>query len=441
MAEGQQDLALREFADCSARLSRQRGWRATNAVRMGSVCDAGGLPAWLLFRKQGLSVGASARAGEEVRRSLFNNLKNISGWRTREKLVVFAVDDYGNVRLDSSAARDNLIRAGLDLHSRFDQVDALETRQDLEALFEVLSSVSDSRGHPAIFTPYTLCANLDFDAVSAERQLYRYESLPQTFDRLASLQSGSYRGAWDLWQEGIGQRFLKPQFHGREHLNIELFERKLRAGDNVVDLNIAQRSMVAFGGDSAMPGVGFTHAFGVWNKSEVDRHRGIIEDGLGLFESIFGSKSLTFTPPAQKIHPDLYPHLESLGIQGIFKPRWCYRRIDRHDKALEINLVEKQRQHRHLSLVRNVVFEPTQSDSYDSVKIALDQVAAAFRWRRPAMISSHRVNFSGHIDEANRTHGLAALRRLLSGIVDRWPDVQFISADELAKRIAPSQNG
>jgi len=73
------------------------------------------------------------------------------------------------------------------------------------------------------------------------------------------------------------------------------------------------------------------------------------------------------------------------------------------------------------------------------VHIAIDQVAAAFRWRRPAMISSHRVNFSGHIDEKNRARGLDALRLLLRKIVNRWPDVQFISADQLVERIALAQ--
>jgi len=45
------------------------------------------------------------------------------------------------------------------------------------------------------------------------------------------------------------------------------------------------------------------------------------------------------------------------------------------------------------------------------------------------------VNFCGHIDEENRRFGLAALHRLLRGLVDRWPDVEFISSNELVERI------
>jgi hypothetical protein len=370
-----------------------------------------------------------------MRQLLFDNLKNLPGWHTRDKLIVIAVDDYGNVRLDSQYARDNLSAAGLDMSGRFDSFDALETRQDLEALYEVLQSVSDARGRPAVFSPYTLCANPDFDAMQKTKQGYRYESLPRTFDRLASSQPGSYDGAWAMWEEGVRQGLLKPQFHGREHLNIEILERKLRARDKALLANLENFSIAALGDEPSMPGVGFTHAFGIWQRSEVDRHREIIVDGLRLFEETFGDGSSTFTPPAQKIHPDLYPLLDSLGIRGIFKPRWCSRRIDRHDHAKEINLCERKKQYRHLSLVRNVVFEPTDNASRDSVQISVDQIAAAFRWRRPAIISSHRVNFCGHIDEKNRACGLSALKRLLQEVVRRWPDVQFISADQLVRRI------
>jgi len=45
------------------------------------------------------------------------------------------------------------------------------------------------------------------------------------------------------------------------------------------------------------------------------------------------------------------------------------------------------------------------------------------------------VNFCGHLDERNRRQGLVALDELLAGIVKRWPDVRFISADQLVERI------
>ena len=64
-------------------------------------------------------------------------MKNISGWRTDRKLVVFSVDDYGNVRLASKSAFENLEKSNIRFNSRFDRLDTLETRIDLEKAPEV----------------------------------------------------------------------------------------------------------------------------------------------------------------------------------------------------------------------------------------------------------------------------------------------------------------
>jgi hypothetical protein len=372
-----------------------------------------------------------------LKRRLLDNLKNIPGWHTAEKLVVFSVDDYGNVRLDSKAARDRMVASGVELLGRFDHLDALETRQDLEALLEALSSVTDSHGRHAVFTPYALSANPDFEAMAQSDGGYRYEPLTRTFERLAADQPDAYEGAWSVWQEGIRAGLLKPQFHGREHLNVEMLERKLKAGDRALKINIENRSMAGLGDEPSLPGVGFTHGFGLWERSETARHREIIADGLNLFEQVFGFRSRTFTPPAQKLHPELYPFVESQSVRAIDKPVHCVRRLDREHTVREFNTLGRRRGQGHVSLVRNVVFEPSNDPSFDSVGHALNQVATAFRWRKPAVISSHRVNFCGHIEEGNRALGLAALRRLLQRITQRWQDVQYISAEQLVERIDP----
>ena len=374
-----------------------------------------------------------------MRRQLLDNIKNIPGWHTAQKLVVFAVDDYGNVRLDSNTARDRMLASGVKLQGRFDHLDTLETRQDLEALLETLSSVTDSRGRHAVFTSYALSANPDLEAMSHGDAGYQYEPLTRTFERLSADQPAAYEGTWALWQEGIRARLLKPQFHGREHLNVEVLERKLKAGDRVLKINFENHSMAGLGDEPSLPGVGFTHGFGLWERSEIDRHREIIADGLKLFEQVFGFRSETFTPPAQKLHTDLYPFVEAQGVRAIDKPLHCVRRLDRDKTVREFNRLGRRRGQGHVSIVRNVVFEPNNDPSFDAVGHALNQVATAFRWRKPAIISSHRVNFCGHIEEENRRFGLDALRRLLQGIAQRCPDVQFISADELVALIDPEK--
>jgi len=86
-------------------------------------------------------------------------------------------------------------------------------------------------------------------------------------------------------------------------------------------------------------------------------------------------------------------------------------------------------------MVRNVVFEPTEDRGIDWVAFTMKQIETAFRWNKPAIISSHRVNFCGHIDPKNREKGLTALKNLLEKIVKKWPDVEFMAADELAETL------
>src|SRR5699024_3705692 len=130
-----------------------------------------------------------------LKNSAILNAKNLIGWKTNRKIVVFSVDDYGNVRLDSKAARRKLDQAELPALSRFDALDTMETLQDLEALFEVLTSAKDKNGRPAIFTPFAMPCNIDFEKMAEEGfQKYHYELLPETFRKLAVQQPEAYEG-------------------------------------------------------------------------------------------------------------------------------------------------------------------------------------------------------------------------------------------------------
>jgi hypothetical protein len=65
------------------------------------------------------------------------------------------------------------------------------------------------------------------------------------------------------------------------------------------------------------------------------------------------------------------------------------------------------------------------------VDSCLAQIQTAFLFSKPAVICSHRINFIGFINEKNRVRGLQDLDNLLKKIVKKWPDVIFISTDQL----------
>lgn len=370
-----------------------------------------------------------------LKESVFLNLKNMFGPKTERKIVVFSVDDYGNVRLDSAAARANLDAAGLKIYSRFDKLDTLETKADLEQLYEVLSSVKDKNQNPAVFTPFALPCNIDFVKMESEGyREFRYETLPETYRKLASKNPQAYDGAWALWQEGIAKGLMRPQFHGREHLNLTIFKDMLQKQDPQLLAALRNRSFTSIS-DEAYPTMQSTAAFDFWDPAENEKFLPILEEGLDKFEQVYGYKSNHFTPPVYSIHHSLFATLKQKGIDYIDLGLVRKEHQGFGKYKSEINYTGKKTSQGLSIIVRNVVFEPTEDRGIDWIAFTMKQIEAAFRWNKPANISSHRVNFCGHIDPKNREKGLSILKTLLREIVKKWPDVEFMSADAAAKII------
>ena len=101
--------------------------------------------------------------------------------------------------------------------------DALESNQDLGMLFEVLKSVHGRDGKPAILTAIYIVANRDFKKIrDSDFKKYHYEPFSETLKRYPE-----HDKVMDLYQEGISQGVIMPQFHGREHLNVNRWMRAL----------------------------------------------------------------------------------------------------------------------------------------------------------------------------------------------------------------------
>lgn len=375
----------------------------------------------------------------KMKQTLFNHIKNIYGWKTKRKIVVLSIDDYGNVRLDSKKARENLNKAGLKVLSRFDAYDTLETKEDLEALYDVLDSVKDKNGKSAIFTPYALPCNINFAAMATEEnERYIYELLPETYSKLSAKDPTAYAGAWEMWKEGIAKGLMKPQFHGREHLNLKVFEEKLKEKDKEVLINLQNHSYTSISSTNYST-ISYTAAFAFQNQEDFPQLEAILSDGVQQFEKVYGYKSKTFTPPAQQFPQGLLPLLQNFGIGAIDRPFQHQLHVGNGQFKKTFNVLKRDKKNKLIKLVRNVVFEPSHGNT-NHIEKALNQIETAFYWNRPAIISSHRVNFCGHIDDSNRKKGLGALKALLKEITKKWPEIEFMAADELGELIALDKN-
>lgn len=365
--------------------------------------------------------------------SIFSNLKNSIGCKTNRKIVVFSVDDYGNVRLNSAQARQNMDLTGMKIYSRFDALDTLETTQDLEQLYEVLSSVKDKNGKPAVFTPFALPCNIDFEKIEADDfQNFYYETLPNTYKKLAIQQPEAYTGTWELWKMGMAKGLLKPQFHGREHLNLTVFNEKLKKRDPELLTALKNKSYTSIS-DDEYPTMSSMAALDFWDVKENEMMKPVLIEGLHLFEQVYGYKSNYFTPPVFNIHHSLFQTLKDNGIEYLDLALLRQEHQGQNVYKKSFNYIGKKTKEGLTIMVRNVVFEPTEDRGIDWVAHTMKQIETAFRWQKPAIISSHRVNFCGHINPINREKGLESLRRLLHEIVKKWPDVEFMAADEMAQ--------
>ncbi|WP_294819424.1 hypothetical protein [uncultured Flavobacterium sp.] len=374
----------------------------------------------------------------KLKSELALNLKHLRGWKTKRKIVVISVDDYGNVRLDSKKARENMDREGSKVASRFDAYDALENTTDLQMLFDALSSVKDKNGNHAVFTPFTMSRNINFEAMAADDyREYISELLPETYEKLEAMDP-AYKGTWSLWKEGMDKNLMEPQFHGREHLNLKVFREKLEKKDPWVLLSLKNRSYTSIP-DTGYATINFPAAFEFWDFNENESFREIIVGGLDDFEEVYGRRATYFNPPGGREHHVIHEYLHEGGIKymdtGLVK-----NEHQGHGKYKRVySYTGNKNRFGQTFNVRNVVFEPADGKSIDWVGYTLKQVEAAFRWNKPAVISTHRVNFCGHIDPAIRAKGINDLKALLQKIVQKWPDVEFMGAGQLLDIISKSK--
>lgn len=361
-----------------------------------------------------------------LRQNIKSNLKNIPGWKTDRRIVVIECDDWGGIRMPDRSVYDFLLQKGLIRdNKRFNRFDTLETHDDLASLFEVLKRVSDRNGRPAVMTAVTNVANPDFEKIRESGFTeYHYEAFTETLKR--------YYPSHDvisLWKQGITEGIFKPELHGREHLNVNMWMQKLREGDAGLQEAFGHEFVYMYNEDLPAPVRDFRAAFYFTSEDEKPFLVRSITDGVTLFREIFGFAPGLFVPANGIFHPDFDRVVSECGVKFLY----VFDRMPYPAEGGSLKyrrFVTGRRGPGDITYyTRNCVFEPT-DEKYMGIGFTLRQIEAAFRWNKPAFISTHRVNFAGGIDTANRDKGLRELRMLLIEITARWPDVEFMSASE-----------
>jgi len=353
------------------------------------------------------------------------------GYKTSRKIIVIESDDWGAIRMPSKKAYNSLLKSGIDVDkSIYNKYDSLESKEDMSFLFELLYKVKDKNGNPAIFTANSLVANPDFERIKESGfQKYYYELLPDSLSRRTN-------NSINLWFEGMNADVFHPQFHGREHLNVNRWLKSLQ--------NNSRESKIAFeyealgitdyatkAGDSCA----ILPALAIDEENDINNHKAILQDGYHIFEQIFNYKSESFIAPNyvwQKEHEKCLSNLGVNYLQGTYVQKEAMK----GDKTkIRYHFTGEENQFNQIYLVRNCFFEPASDPTKDWVSYCLKDIKKAFSFNKPAIICSHRVNYIGVIDERNRDKTLKAIKELLDNIIALWPDVEFMTSDQLGRLI------
>ena len=377
-----------------------------------------------------------------IKSALRVNASNIPGWRTKRHIVVIESDDWGSVRMSSLENFNRMLKVGMPVDkSHYNLYDALECNDDLIALMETLSKFKDVTGRPPVFTGVNVVANPDFEKVEKNGfSEYIYEPYTQTCKRYSN-----HDKVQELWKEGIEKRLMIPTFHGREHLNAQRWMRALQSGNNTtifaLNNHVTGIPMKGIGGENVP---NFQAAFDIDTLDDLEYQKEVISTGLDLFEQIYGFRTKFFVPTNGYFNNTLEKDLFNSGIKYIDTAKRQEEPVGDGTYRINTRYIGDQNKYGQIYLTRNCFFEPAATGfevpaNYDWINYCLKEIEIAFRWHKPATISSHRVNYIGYLHPENRENGLRQLSELLSRMLKRWPDIEFMTSSELGDLIGSSR--
>lgn len=352
------------------------------------------------------------------------------GWTTNRKIVVIESDDWGSIRMPSRKIYEKSLKNGyrVDLNP-YERYDSLESEDDLTCLFETLSKFRDINGNHPQFTANSVVANPDFEKIKKSNNTeYHFETIDKTF---ASYPRHKY--SLDLWYEGERNGVFYIQYHGREHFNSHLFMNALK--DKKAEALWAMENKM--GGSIRKYGDNkniYVAASDFSAQKELEDGVKSIIEGLHLFRQLHQKDSKSYIATNYTWPKEFEKALSEEGVQylqGSFIQR--LPKLHKTDNKIIYHFLGELNKYNQMFLVRNVGFEPSISQREDYVDLCLKNIDKSFRLNKPAIISSHRLNYIGSIFEENRTDSLRKLTELLKEVQKKWPDVEFMNTVELSE--------
>ena len=368
-----------------------------------------------------------------IKHNIFQYLINIPGFRINRKIVVLESDDWGSIRMPSVQVYNKLLKSGIRVDNcHFNRYDSLENVDDLESLFNLLIKFKDVNGNHPVITANTIVANPDFEKIKDSKyEQYFFEPFTETIKNYPN-------HSFKLWEQGMSQNIFHPQFHGREHVNVSRWMKALQNKSKEMQLAFDNKMFGISSTISNENNPSFMAALDADCKEDLLNQEVMLEDGLNIFHNIFGYKSKSFIAPNNIWHSSIENILHINNIEYIQGDFFREEPDLKGNHRKKFHFFGEKNANKQIYLLRNCAFEPSSDNSINWVTSCLHDIKTAFNSKKPAIIACHRVNFIGSIDPNNRSKTLNEFSILLQEILKKWPDVEFMTSDELGDLIRKS---
>jgi hypothetical protein len=327
-------------------------------------------------------------------------------WR-RQRAVVLESDDWG---LCAWSPDDEAFRALSETPAFRDAVgmrygrSTRERAQDVRALCELLAAYPGPGGIPPVWQANTVMASPDFAAIAAgsydatEIPLVFFPEAPPRWQR---------PGLWEACRAAIESGIWWPELHGLHHIPATAWMAALRRGDPDARTALEHECLVCR----------TTQAGSEYAASEPDAgRRARLLEAHRRFERVFSRTAVSFCPPDYMWDAALEREARTLGLrvlQGWAEQAgisWARRKL---------RGARWPRRHGALfAMPARIAFEPRGDGSADAplgARRVSVRVRAAWRAGRPAVVSSHRLNYA-HLDTGWVEAGRAQLRMLVADL-------------------------
>lgn len=324
-----------------------------------------------------------------------------ANWRCQEPVLVFESDDWGLMRRASSALLKQVGKPGQWADEE------LETPDDLEKLYCTLEQYRDPHNRPACFVANFITGVPDFERI-AHSHFITYSDVP--------LGQASAPGLKAKWLEGYARRVFFPQYHGRAHLCPDLWLQDLR--DDVAGARLLFEAGCV-GGLALLDGQGWRYhsEYMNWKQGQPlsgEKLQNWVRPGLAYFRDLHGFSSQSTIAPHYIFTRDTLPAWRQGGIRFIQGTN-CEALRRRDGSYFEIRAALGERRDGLMLMPRIVKFEPRPQRPHQGVDQALARMQSAFKSHTPAVVDTHRINYSG----AWRNGAIEALKTLLSTVAER----------------------